>query len=112
MTILIVTCLLLQLPSQARQYVTKQIGDRTECAMLRFLRELGRNYESIRKQFPKEKFVKVYAYNSVSRARSTVVQMPNGAYMLFSMGPADTLLQRYLCHQPLITVSYSVKLIV
>jgi len=84
------------MPSKAREYVTKRIGDRTECAMLRFLRELGRNYETIRQQFPKERFVKVYAYNSLRRARSTVVQMPNGAYILFSMGPADSLLQKYV----------------
>ena len=85
-----------QYPSSAEEYVTKQTGDRTECALLRFLSELGVKYDQIRARFPKGGLVKVYAYTPARRARSTVVRMPNGAYMVFSMGPADTLLDRLI----------------
>jgi P-type Ca2+ transporter type 2B len=36
-----------------------QIGNKTECALLGFVLDLGQNYEEARRQFPEESLVKV-----------------------------------------------------
>jgi P-type Ca2+ transporter type 2B len=36
-----------------------QIGNKTECALLGFVLDLGQNYEDVRRQYPEESLVKV-----------------------------------------------------
>lgn len=37
----------------------KQMGNKTECALLGFVVDLGKSYQAIREEVPEEKFVKV-----------------------------------------------------
>jgi len=37
-----------------------QVGNKTECALLGFVRDLGRDYESVRSEITEEKLYKVY----------------------------------------------------
>ena len=49
-------------PSDRRGDLPKQIGNKTECALLGFVLELGHDYEKIRADTPEDKLFKVSAY--------------------------------------------------
>uniref|UniRef100_A0A8D0B819 Calcium-transporting ATPase n=1 Tax=Salvator merianae TaxID=96440 RepID=A0A8D0B819_SALMN len=75
----------------------RQIGNKTECALLGLLVELGQDYEAMRTKIPEEKLYKVYTFNSDRKSMSTVLKNPNGSYELFSKGASEILLEK--CHQ-------------
>ena len=74
--------------------MASQLGNKTECALLGFVLELGETYQAYRDEVPQEKFVRVYTFNSLRKSMSTVINMPNGGYRLFSKGAAEILLQK------------------
>ena len=37
----------------------KQVGNKTECALLGFVKEIGKDYEAIREEMPEERLHKV-----------------------------------------------------
>lgn len=41
----------------------KQVGNKTECALLGFVQAVGKSYQTIRDEVPEESFVKVQAEN-------------------------------------------------
>ncbi|MEQ2187302.1 ATPase, Ca transporting, plasma membrane, partial [Goodea atripinnis] len=47
----------------------RQLGNKTECALLGFSKDLKRDYQAIRNEIPEEKLYKVYTFNSVFRPR-------------------------------------------
>ena len=88
----------------------KQVGNKTECALLGFLLHLESplSCQEIRRRIPEEKFHKVYTFNSKRKSMSTVVPLsdltflvppftsPNHAgYRLFTKGAAELLLEKY-----------------
>lgn len=84
----------LQLPKDKTE-VPKQVGNKTECALLGFVLELGQNYESVREEMPEEKIHKVYTFNSVRKSMSTVI--PNkdgGGYILFTKGASEIVMRK------------------
>ncbi|XP_062855521.1 plasma membrane calcium-transporting ATPase 3a isoform X2 [Trichomycterus rosablanca] len=72
----------------------KQVGNKTECALLGLVLDLRCDYESIREQIPEEKLYKVYTFNSVRKSMSTVVQLPDGSFRIYSKGAAEILLKK------------------
>ncbi|KAF8570513.1 hypothetical protein P879_00214 [Paragonimus westermani] len=52
----------------------QQLGNKTECALLGFVRNLGVNYEDIREKWPEESLLKVYTFNSVRKSMSTIIK--------------------------------------
>lgn len=74
----------------------KQIGNKTECALLGFVLGLGQNYQTFRDEVPEEKFVKVYTFNSARKSMSTVVEKRDdqGGYRLFCKGASEVVLKR------------------
>lgn len=52
----------------------QQLGNKTECALLGFVRRLGVNYDDIREQWPQESLLKVYTFNSVRKSMSTIIK--------------------------------------
>ncbi|CAL8074031.1 unnamed protein product [Calicophoron daubneyi] len=52
----------------------QQLGNKTECALLGFVRHLGVNYDDIREQWPQECLLKVYTFNSVRKSMSTIIK--------------------------------------
>lgn len=74
----------------------KQIGNKTECALLGFVSQLGASYESIRAQNPSEQFVKVFTFNSARKMMSTIVkdQQKPGTYRLYSKGASEMVLSK------------------
>ncbi|GAA6083643.1 plasma membrane calcium-transporting ATPase 3a isoform X1, partial [Tachysurus ichikawai] len=72
----------------------KQIGNKTECALLGLVLDLKRDYESIREQVPEENLYKVYTFNSVRKSMSTVIQLPEGHFRIYSKGASEILLKK------------------
>uniref|UniRef100_A0A671KPC6 Calcium-transporting ATPase n=1 Tax=Sinocyclocheilus anshuiensis TaxID=1608454 RepID=A0A671KPC6_9TELE len=72
----------------------KQVGNKTECALLGLVRDLKQDYPAVREQIPEEKLYKVYTFNSVRKSMSTVIQMPDGSFRLYSKGASEILLKK------------------
>ena len=88
--------LLLQ-PGENKGELPKQVGNKTECALLGFVHDLGQDYEAVRAKCPEEKLYKVYTFNSVRKSMSTVICHPSGqagSYRLFSKGASEIILKK------------------
>ena len=60
---------------KAGETLPTQIGNKTECALLGFVMDLGLDYRAIRKRNPDTSFAKVYTFNSARKSMSTVVPL-------------------------------------
>ncbi|XP_044257154.1 plasma membrane calcium-transporting ATPase 2 isoform X2 [Tribolium madens] len=72
----------------------KQVGNKTECALLGFVLGLGKNYQTIRDDYPEESFTRVYTFNSVRKSMSTVIPRAGGGYRLFTKGASEMILNK------------------
>ncbi|XP_056138692.1 plasma membrane calcium-transporting ATPase 1b isoform X11 [Lampris incognitus] len=72
----------------------RQVGNKTECALLGFSLDLRRDYQTIRNEIPEEKLFKVYTFNSVRKSMSTVLKNADGSYRMFSKGASEILLKK------------------
>jgi len=83
-----------QMPKEKNE-LPKQIGNKTECALLGFVVELGQDYEKIREAMPEEKIIKVYTFNSVRKSMSTVVPRHDArGFHVFSKGASEIVLKK------------------
>ncbi|OQV17008.1 Plasma membrane calcium-transporting ATPase 3 [Hypsibius exemplaris] len=57
----------------------KQVGNKTECALLGFVNAIGLSYEKIREDNPEEHLHKVYTFNSARKSMSTVIRLRDGS---------------------------------
>ncbi|KAJ8381618.1 hypothetical protein SKAU_G00023960 [Synaphobranchus kaupii] len=72
----------------------RQVGNKTECALLGFALDLKKDYQAIRNEIPEEKLYKVYTFNSVRKSMSTVLKNADGSYRMFSKGASEILLKK------------------
>lgn len=70
------------------------MGNKTECALLGFVHDLGQNYETIREEMPEEKIHKVYTFNSVRKSMSTVIPRSTGGFHLLTKGASEIVLKK------------------
>uniref|UniRef100_A0A5F9DKU4 Calcium-transporting ATPase n=1 Tax=Oryctolagus cuniculus TaxID=9986 RepID=A0A5F9DKU4_RABIT len=82
------------LPPEKEGALPRQVGNKTECALLGFVLDLKRDFQPVREQIPEDKLYKVYTFNSVRKSMSTVIRMPDGAFRLFSKGASEILLKK------------------
>ncbi|XP_036388370.1 plasma membrane calcium-transporting ATPase 3 isoform X1 [Megalops cyprinoides] len=82
------------MPPEKEGGLPKQVGNKTECALLGFVLDLGRDYAPVREQVPEEKLYKVYTFNSVRKSMSTVLQLPDRSFRLYSKGASEILLKK------------------
>ncbi|XP_030403943.1 plasma membrane calcium-transporting ATPase 3 isoform X4 [Gopherus evgoodei] len=82
------------LPPEKDGGLPRQVGNKTECALLGFLLDLRRDYQPVRDQLPEEKLYKVYTFNSVRKSMSTVTRLPQGGFRVFSKGASEILLRK------------------
>ncbi|XP_015670615.1 plasma membrane calcium-transporting ATPase 3 isoform X7 [Protobothrops mucrosquamatus] len=82
------------LPPEKEGGLPRQVGNKTECALLGFVLHLRRDYQPVREHIPEEKLYKVYTFNSVRKSMSTVICMPDGGYRLFSKGASEIVLRK------------------
>ncbi|XP_011811238.1 PREDICTED: plasma membrane calcium-transporting ATPase 3 isoform X1 [Colobus angolensis palliatus] len=82
------------LPPEKEGALPRQVGNKTECALLGFILDLRRDFQPVREQIPEDKLYKVYTFNSVRKSMSTVIRMPDGGFRLFSKGASEILLKK------------------
>ncbi|XP_075886319.1 plasma membrane calcium-transporting ATPase 1 isoform X4 [Nelusetta ayraudi] len=82
------------MPPEKEGGLPRQVGNKTECALLGFSNDLKRDYQAIRNEIPEEKLYKVYTFNSVRKSMSTVLKMADGSYRMFSKGASEILLKK------------------
>ncbi|KAM9772245.1 plasma membrane calcium-transporting ATPase 1 isoform 1-T3 [Syngnathus typhle] len=82
------------MPPEKEGGLPRQVGNKTECALLGFSNDLKRDYQTIRNEIPEEKLYKVYTFNSVRKSMSTVLKMADGSYRMFSKGASEILLKK------------------
>ncbi|XP_014670937.1 PREDICTED: plasma membrane calcium-transporting ATPase 2-like [Priapulus caudatus] len=72
----------------------KQVGNKTECALLGLVHHFGKDYKTVRDEMPEESLTKVYTFNSVRKSMSTVVPRPGGGLRVHSKGASEIVLKR------------------
>ncbi|VCW90774.1 unnamed protein product [Gulo gulo] len=82
------------LPPEKEGALPRQVGNKTECALLGFVLDLKQDFQPVREQIPEDKLYKVYTFNSVRKSMSTVIRMPDGGFRLFSKGASEILLKK------------------
>jgi len=89
------TALIFQ-PPENKGDLPKQVGNKTECALLGFVLDLGQSYETQREDVPEECIHKVYTFNSVRKSMSTVIRHPSNSagFRLFTKGASEIVLQK------------------
>uniref|UniRef100_A0A183CCV9 Calcium-transporting ATPase n=1 Tax=Globodera pallida TaxID=36090 RepID=A0A183CCV9_GLOPA len=72
-----------------------QIGNKTECALLGFVLDLGQSYEEFRRKFPEESLLKVFTFNSVRKSMMTLIRRnEGGGFRLYAKGASEIILSR------------------
>uniref|UniRef100_A0A8C4NX77 Calcium-transporting ATPase n=1 Tax=Dicentrarchus labrax TaxID=13489 RepID=A0A8C4NX77_DICLA len=82
------------MPPEKEGGLARQVGNKTECALLGLSIKLHRDYQTIRNEIPEEKLFKVYTFNSVRKSMSTVLKMHDGSYRMYSKGASEILLRK------------------
>ncbi|XP_016070335.1 PREDICTED: plasma membrane calcium-transporting ATPase 4 isoform X1 [Miniopterus natalensis] len=82
------------LPPEKEGGLPRQVGNKTECALLGFVTDLKQDYHAVRSEVPEEKLYKVYTFNSVRKSMSTVIQKPSGGYRMYSKGASEIILRK------------------
>ncbi|XP_065219564.1 plasma membrane calcium-transporting ATPase 2 isoform X5 [Planococcus citri] len=81
-------------PDDPTSELPKQVGNKTECALLGFVLALGKNYQTWRDDVPEEALTRVYTFNSVRKSMSTVIPRQGGGYRLFTKGASEIVLKK------------------
>lgn len=78
----------------------KQVGNKTECALLGFVSELKQSYQHVREKYPESSFHYVYTFNSSRKSMSTVISKEGGGYRMFTKGASEIILERcgFICN--------------
>ncbi|XP_067932437.1 plasma membrane calcium-transporting ATPase 2-like [Watersipora subatra] len=71
-----------------------QLGNKTECALLGMVLNMGKHYDPIREAWPESSLFKVYTFNSVRKCMSTVIKLENGTYRVFTKGASEVILRK------------------
>ena len=75
----------------------RQMGNKTDCALLGFVIKMKENYQHFRDNMPEEKFVKVFTFNSSRKSMSTVVPLvekEGGGYRVHCKGASEIVLSK------------------
>ncbi|XP_077013584.1 plasma membrane calcium-transporting ATPase 4 isoform X3 [Tamandua tetradactyla] len=82
------------LPPEKEGGLPRQVGNKTECALLGFVTDLKQDYQAVRSEVPEEKIYKVYTFNSVRKSMSTVIRKPDGGFRMYSKGASEIMLRK------------------
>lgn len=82
-------------PPESAGDLPKQVGNKTECALLGYVLDLGREYQSVRDDIPEEMLHKVYTFNSVRKSMSTVIALDGGrGFRVYTKGASEIVLKK------------------
>ncbi|CAO2636938.1 Plasma membrane calcium-transporting ATPase 4 [Lemmus lemmus] len=82
------------LPPEKEGGLPRQVGNKTECALLGLVTDLKQDYQAVRNEVPEEKLFKVYTFNSVRKSMSTIIRKPEGGFRMFSKGASEIMLRK------------------
>ncbi|XP_022080452.1 plasma membrane calcium-transporting ATPase 2-like isoform X2 [Acanthaster planci] len=82
------------LPPEREGELARQVGNKTECALLGLVNDLAQEYQTIRDRWPVERYVHVYTFNSTRKSMSTVIPLEGGRYRLYSKGASEIILKK------------------
>ncbi|NWH98706.1 AT2B4 ATPase, partial [Tichodroma muraria] len=82
------------LPPEKEGGLPRQVGNKTECALLGFVLDLKQDYQAVRNEVPEEKLYKVYTFNSVRKSMSTVLRSGGGGFRMYSKGASEIILRK------------------
>uniref|UniRef100_A0A5F9D4I0 Calcium-transporting ATPase n=1 Tax=Oryctolagus cuniculus TaxID=9986 RepID=A0A5F9D4I0_RABIT len=82
------------LPPEKEGGLPRQVGNKTECALLGFVADLKQDYQAVRNEVSEEQLYKVYTFNSVRKSMSTVVRKPAGGFRMYSKGASEIMLRK------------------
>uniref|UniRef100_A0A671KTM6 Calcium-transporting ATPase n=1 Tax=Sinocyclocheilus anshuiensis TaxID=1608454 RepID=A0A671KTM6_9TELE len=94
------------MPPEKEGGLNRQVGNKTECALLGFAMDLKKDYQAVRNEIPEEELYKVYTFNSVRKSMSTVLKNTDGSFRMFSKGASEILLKK--CYK-ILTVTGEAK---
>ena len=83
----------IQAPKESEGGLPKQVGNKTECALLDLVQKWGGSYDKIRQDIPEGKLVKVYTFNSARKMMSTIIQRDDG-YRVYTKGASEMVLTK------------------
>lgn len=69
--------------------VPQQVGNKTECALIGFVNDIGCDYQAIRTEYPEETFVKVFTFHSGRKAMATMVKAPKDRIRVHVKGASE-----------------------
>ena len=72
----------------------QQIGNKTECALLGFVLDLGEDYRAIRGRHPDTTFTKVFTFNSARKSMSTIIPLDTGGFRVYTKGASEIILKK------------------
>eukprot|EP00794_Sanderia_malayensis_P006980 gene6980-7765_t len=81
-------------PDKAENALPDHVGNKTECALLAFILEMGETYQVYRDEIPVEMYRKVYTFNSTRKSMSTVIPLAGGGFRLFTKGASEMVLSK------------------
>lgn len=83
-------------PPEHEGGLPKQLGNKTECALLGFLTHMGQSYELKRQEYPEEALVKVYTFNSERKNMGTVIDVDghDSRYRVFCKGASEVVVKK------------------
>ncbi|XP_043859799.1 plasma membrane calcium-transporting ATPase 4 [Dromiciops gliroides] len=84
------------LPPEKEGGLPRQVGNKTECGLLGFVKDMNYDYQAIRNEVPEEKFYKVYTFNSARKSMSTVIKNSDGTFRMYSKGASEMILKKCL----------------
>ncbi|KAL7063906.1 hypothetical protein AAHC03_05029 [Spirometra sp. Aus1] len=83
------------LPPKTAGAMPIQVGNKTECALLGFLRMLRKDYAAIRQNHPESEFLKVFAFTPIRKSMTTILQGDGGQSLLcLTKGAAEIIISR------------------
>ncbi|XP_029428031.1 LOW QUALITY PROTEIN: plasma membrane calcium-transporting ATPase 4 [Rhinatrema bivittatum] len=82
------------LPPEKEGGLPRQVGNKTECALLGFVLDLKQDYQAVRSEVPEEKLYKVYTFNSSRKSMSTVLKSADGSFRMYSKGASEIILRK------------------
>ncbi|XP_042740168.1 plasma membrane calcium-transporting ATPase 4-like isoform X2 [Lagopus leucura] len=82
------------LPPEKEGGLPRQVGNKTECALLGFVLDLKQDYQAVRNEVPEEKLYKVYTFNSVRKSMSTVLKNSDNSFRMYSKGASEIILRK------------------
>jgi len=71
-----------------------QIGNKTECALLGFVMDLGVDYQKMRRDMPDTRFKKVYTFNSARKSMSTIIPLDTGGFRVYTKGASEIVMKK------------------